>query len=76
MQNSMDRETQNKFIKCLYTMEECFDLPVEKCMELEHRIRISDFSACAEIKAFLEKKIEEEIKKLAKKIKELKDEEN
>lgn len=59
MQNTMDRETQNKFIKCLLTMEECLDLPIEKCKELEHRIRISDLSACAEIKAFLEKKINE-----------------
>lgn len=57
MQNSMDMETKNRFIKCLWTMEESLALPSVKCRELEHRIRIGDLSACAEIKAFLEEKI-------------------
>jgi len=57
MQDVMDIETKNKFIKCLWTMEESLDLPSKKCRELEHRIQIGDWSACKEIKAFLEKKI-------------------
>lgn len=57
MRNSMDMETKNKFIKCLWTMEESLDLPSKKCRELERRIRIGDWNACAEIKACLEEKI-------------------